>query len=314
MSSKGLSLLSRLQECVPLSLNESVVTLYTCLASFTNDSDLWTCSIARVKAQSLAEDSVKPEKIPNLLHALLQERVKPLFARSKNPAITQQGRKAIEPLPIDTTAHSDIDIESKPWKYRDMYIVTVFLWVLKHLDVSSKNLSHPMSTLKMYKATSIEANWPLIIPPLLALIDDSSIQYKTKGCTCLIIFLQSCRSPLLERTGLGQVFEDTVMPCLLYLPSLTEEAESLQLLNAAYPALISLARVRFADEKQRDAVLKALDRILRHGVLKGYGHAGEHVKIAELLVNQMLELYDEMGIASVRHLKVGYEPLGFRVG
>lgn len=150
----------------------------------------------------------------------------------------------------------------------------------------------------------MEANWPLIIPPLLALIDDSSIQYKAKGCAYLSIFLQSCPSPLLGRTGLGEVFENAVTPCLMYLPSLTEEAESLHLLSAAYPALISLARVRFVDEKQRDAKLAALDRILRYGILAGYGHAGDHVRIAELLINQTVELINEMGIASVKHLKV----------
>jgi len=176
------------------------------------------------------------------------------------------------------------------------------------------HLIHPHSAYTKIpsKAASMEANWPLIIPPLLALIDDSSIQYKAKGCDDLSFFLHSCPSPLLERTGLGEVFENAVMPCLMYLPSLTEEAESLHLLRAAYPALISLARVRFADEKQRDAKMKALDRILRYGVLKGYGHAGEHVRIAELLVNQIENLINEMGIASVKHLKVCCEALGIR--
>lgn len=93
------------------------------------------------EAQSLAEGSVVRENISGVLHALLEERIKPLFARSKNPAVTQQGRKAIDPLPINATAHSDMDVEAKPWKYRDMYIVTVFQWVLKHLDVSSTNSS-----------------------------------------------------------------------------------------------------------------------------------------------------------------------------
>lgn len=93
------------------------------------------------QARSLAENSVLPENISGVLHALLHERIKPLFARSKNPAVTQQGRKAIDPLPVNATAHSDIDVEAKPWKYRDMYIVTVFRWVLKHLDVSTTNSS-----------------------------------------------------------------------------------------------------------------------------------------------------------------------------
>lgn len=99
------------------------------------------------------------------------------------------------------------------------------------------------------------------------------------------------------------------MPCLLSLPLLTEEAESLQMLKAAYPALISLAIVRFPGEKHQAARIKALDNILRTGILKGYAHAGEHVKIATLLVNEMTVLVNELGVQSVKHLKVSCEPL-----
>lgn len=136
------------------------------------------------------------------------------------------------------------------------------------------------------------------------MIDDTSVTYKVKGCNCLMVLLRVCPATLLERTGLGEVFENAVMPCLLYLPSLTEEAESLQMLRAAYPALIALALARFPDEKDRTARMRALDRILRQGVLKGYAYAGEHVKIAELLVQQIIKLVNEMGIESVKHLKV----------
>lgn len=150
----------------------------------------------------------------------------------------------------------------------------------------------------------IEANWPLIIPPLLALTDDTSIVCKIRGCECLTTFLQVVPAVLLQRTGLGQVFESALTPCLLYLPSLTEESQSLQILAAAYPALISLAQVQFPDTKNRDLRMKALDRILRQSVLKGYTMAGDNVKIAEFLVNQITVVTDEMGIDFIRHLKV----------
>lgn len=140
-SLKGLQLLSHLQELLPVSPPESTIMLYTCLASFSDSDDAWTSQTAEQQAQDLAETSITPDQIPGLIHALLEERVKPLFARSRNPAITQQGRKAINPLPIPTSASIDVDVEAKPWKYGDMYIVTVFQWVLHHLDVSSTYLS-----------------------------------------------------------------------------------------------------------------------------------------------------------------------------
>lgn len=192
-------------------------------------------------------------------------------------------------------------------------------------SISPSNL-HKLSLLQYIditqKESSIPTLWPLLIPPLLTLIDDTSNPFKTTGCTLLATFLNRCPPPLLHRTGLASVFENAVSPCLSYLPTLTPETESVKVLGAAYPALITLANVRFASiqgegqvngrgkglgddrgKRQEDGRTEALDRILRNGLLKGHGLAGEHVKIAEVLVSQLGVLVAEMGLESVRHLK-----------
>lgn len=192
-------------------------------------------------------------------------------------------------------------------------------------SISSSSLYKP--SLLQYiditqKESSIPILWPLLIPPLLTLIDDTTTRFKTLGCTLLTTFLNKCPPPLLHRTGLASVFENAVSPCLSYLPSLTPETESVKILGAAYPALITLANARFASDqgegqgngrrkglgdgregKKGDGRIKALDRILRSGILKGHGLAGEHVEIAEVLVSQLGVLVAEMGLESVRHLK-----------
>ena len=83
----------------------------------------------------------------------------------------------------------------------------------------------------------------------------------------------------------------------------------MQMLKAAYPALISLALARFPGKNDQATRIKALDKILRKGILKGYAFAGEYVKIAELLVNEMVVLVNSLGAESVKHLKVSREPL-----
>ena len=154
------------------------------------------------------------------------------------------------------------------------------------------------------KTALVEENWPFIIPPLLTVVDDDSTNYKAKGCELMTILLQVTPASTLSRTGLGELFEDAVLPYLAYLPTLTPEEESLQLLGAAYPALTSLTRTRFPGHSGVDARGKHLDRIVRQGILKGYYHAGEHAKVTELLVGQISVLVDEMGIWAVKHLKV----------
>ena len=67
---------------------------------------------------------------------------------------------------------------------------------------------------------------------------------------------------------------------------------------------MALTRVRYPVDTNQAEKNKTLDKIVRDGVLKGYAHAGEHVKIAEVLIRNLSELISEMGIASVKHLKV----------
>lgn len=76
--------------------------------------------------------------------ALLELVVRPAFSNSKIKEITLAGRKAHFPQPAQPT-RSDEEILSKPWKYRDPAVVTIFRWCLCHLEV--RNLvflcSHP---------------------------------------------------------------------------------------------------------------------------------------------------------------------------
>ena len=137
------------------------------------------------------------------------------------------------------------------------------------------------------------------------MIDDSTVSIKAKGCKSLDVLLQNVPSQLLDRTGLREVFENALMPCLMYLPSLTEEKESLLLLEAAYPTIIRLANSYSPrDYPTRSDRTRALDRIMREGLLAGYSHAAENVRIAEFLCQQMEKMIREMRVEVVRHMKV----------
>lgn len=155
----------------------------------------------------------------------------------------------------------------------------------------------------MQKST-IEKQWPLVIPPLLAILDDETASSKAKGCELLKKFLEITPSSLLHRTGLGEVFQKTLLPCLSYLPSLTSEDESSYLLEAVYPALLSLTRARYPGPESTAKKMTALNKIFRIGILKGFAHAGEYVRVATMLMCKTTDLISEMGIMSVTHLKV----------
>jgi hypothetical protein len=167
----------------------------------------------------------------------------------------------------------------------------------------AKTNSNPPKT----QTQLIAKHWPLFIPVLLTLVDEPMTQIRRLGLLILTDFLVKFPDRTLHDTGLAQVFEDAIFPTLAFLPSLTPEAESLQLLDPAYAALINLARKQPSVGKDgipggpKNALL---DKVLREGVFMGYFHAKEHVKIVEVLCRQAVFVLNEMGVHAVKHLKV----------
>lgn len=261
-----------------------------CLASITNLEDPWTNEESYHLARSMLSGYVSnfqktPKQLDLVVRDLLVNYIKPLFLKHQTPLLTPAARKAISPLPRPL-APSDFESANKPWKFNSPHIVTIFQWILSQL-------SPPL----------VEAHWPLIIPPLLTIIDDVSVTYKIKGCSLLLLFLKVCPANLLERSGLGEIFHDTLMPYLLYLPSLTPEEESIPLLDATYDALIALTLARWGTLGTTPSKNEALDSVFRYGILKGYAHAGENVRIARILMEKSADLVNAMGIYCVKHLK-----------
>lgn len=53
----------------------------------------------------------------------------------------------------------------------------------------------------------LEAEWPLVLPPLLSFLDDYSAPNKLAGNAILDELLERVEPSLLVRTGVGKVFE-----------------------------------------------------------------------------------------------------------
>ncbi|KAL8953382.1 MAG: hypothetical protein Q9222_000759 [Ikaeria aurantiellina] len=290
LKTTGLCLLRHLHNLNPPPLKPTA-TLLACLSSFTDPRDAWTnqeshhlATLTLSHQTALLKEGENPNHFEELITVLLKEHIKPLFLKSKSPILTEQARKkTTSSLPAGP---SDFDNSgnNKPWKYHSPHIITVFRWVLTQLDTRL-----------------VETLWPLVIPPLLSLLDDSSTAHKVKGCEMLRILLEKVPLKLLARSGLGEVFQETLMPYLMYLPSLTPVDESVVLLDAVYDALIALTMVQHASNAALRT--KALGAVFRNGILKGYAHAGENVRIAELLMRKAADLVCAMKIHCVKHLK-----------
>ena len=147
MAVAGLRLLTQLQRLVPSFHDKPPLDLVMSLAAFTDERDLWTNAEASEAAAALLLDLLRhasaddPMLLSKLLASLLRDKVKPPFVESRTSAITEQGRKASYRL-RDTVAFGDSELGRKPWKFRDVHIVTVFRWILGKLDVCSTVYNH----------------------------------------------------------------------------------------------------------------------------------------------------------------------------
>ncbi|KAK3353539.1 hypothetical protein B0T25DRAFT_214675 [Lasiosphaeria hispida] len=277
-------------------------------ATWIHDDEFWPTLIAL--ADTTQDWTKISPKVPGRVNALLQARfagdhakkeqfiaeeilqryLRPLFSKSKPASITAAGRKAEYQDPSAGRGEGlpDDSEETKPWKFKDARAIPAVAWAVDQADEQL-----------------ISKHWPLLIPVLLTLTDDNTTAVRCRGLKILIKFLAKFPSKTLRNAGLSQVFEDAIFPTLSYLPTLTPEDESVQLLDPAFEVLLCLADMLETTTASgaTNHKMKLLDKMLREGVFSAYFHAKVHVHIVELLYRQLALILNQMGIYAVKHLK-----------
>lgn len=167
-------------------------------------------------------------------------------------------------------------------------------------------------TLLALDEKGVEANWKLLYPPILKMLDDPEIKWKVLGGESLTQLLRTTRPSFLSRTGLGPVFETTLRPFFAYLPSLTPENEAVALLDAMFPAIIELAEVMYHADAGTTTDVVTLERkrvrllndIVNDGMLAPLAHAlpSTYPELATTILSHLPPLLRKLGINSVRHL------------
>ncbi|KAJ5257007.1 hypothetical protein N7478_013111 [Penicillium angulare] len=202
---------------------------------------------------------------------ILRDKLKPLFTKQRNPNITSEGRKNLHPVPLPRFDGSMLDDSTKPWKNTDIYATPALSWIVS--QYKTENIGH------------LEKHFPLLVPAILSLIDDSDPLAKVQGCTLLDNLLgpiQKSSSDILARTNLVSVFEEAITPCLLSLPTITPEQDSLRILQVAYPVLLSLFKTDHLTGSQRAGPSEIenakrkynnkLAKILRSNLISSFNH------------------------------------------
>ncbi|KAK0388726.1 hypothetical protein NLU13_4969 [Sarocladium strictum] len=277
---KAESALFKLQSTTPsaISLDDSILLQ---LSFFTSSDSPWATPSASLIARALLS-SLTPERTAHLIvDTILQGHLRPIFSQATKK-VTSSGRPKIyqeEGIGADRARW-----EEPEWKKRAATAVSTFAWAVEASE-----------------SDTIKSNWPLFTPVLLALLEDRETSVRKSGLKILINFLPKCPGTVLIDTGIGTVFQEAVFPTLLYLPSLTPEAESVALLRPAYEALLILAKMEH--EPQAESRRKQLDKLLRDGVFAAYHHASDYIHIVEVLMDATAEIINALSIYSAKHLQ-----------
>ncbi|TLD37789.1 trna nucleotidyltransferase [Venturia nashicola] len=273
--------------------NPDVTNPAEAIAQVSNNEGISKLISGESKDKHVSKKQKKGELCSALITHFLRQTLKPLFSQAKsNPEITAAGRKKIGE-PISRKAEFGDEEVTKPWKFKEAWALDMLHWVCKSLD-----------------GEIVEREWGFLIPPILSVVDDTDVKIRARGCEILRLLLEATPSPLLKRTGLAPLFAESLYISTTYLPSLTPEEDAIIILDAALPALLTLSKTAFppppsrtSDEKAYTATTASLTTLLRQAILTPYKHAGEHVLIAETLLNHLPPILDELGIETVRFLK-----------
>ncbi|KAJ6108971.1 hypothetical protein N7512_008808 [Penicillium capsulatum] len=288
--------------------------IITAMAIFTSEKEPWSTKDTAMNASAFLDVTCQHQR-GLVLERLLKEQIRPLFSKSKNPAITSEGRKNLHPVPLPRFDGSILDDSIKPWKNTNVYATSLLRWIVSQYATEAQQ--------------HLEAHFPLLVPAILALIDDSSIHFKIQGCEILGQLLESIQrsdSDILIRTNLISVFEDAITPCLLSLPSITPEENSLSLLGVAYPTLLSLFKAAYQTPhftkssspkgKKDEEYTTRLVKVLRSNLVSSFHHVSSstpasistaasfpHPRLSAFLLDWIGIFVKELGIHTTKYLQ-----------
>lgn len=181
----------------------------------------WSTPLAARAAQSIIDtlvpddDQQPSETTPKfifasrhqLAHSLLSEQVRPLFSSAPHPMLNPQtARKLDRARGGDHFSDTWVDPTWKGKSRETQIIGAIGSWRVFRYAISLLN------------PQDVESVWPLVVPPLMTLLDDHEVRYRLEGIKACATFLVKCPPVLLQRTGLKDLIQkvshDPKMPRL----------------------------------------------------------------------------------------------------
>ncbi|KAK9764804.1 hypothetical protein K7432_007401 [Basidiobolus ranarum] len=212
------------------------------------------------------------EMVDLRLEAILQQQIKPLFKR--HPGLEKNFRKHRGKKTVDQEFY-----ENQAWKSDCIGAVTGFKWCLQM--TTSSTISHCQE---------------LIVPPLLTLVDDFDIRYKTIGVEILDLALSSIDISKLRKLALDQVFYEALTSCLTYRSNATEA----ELLSVSLSTILHLVNQMYP-QNTKEWFLK-VEEVFLNGIVDGFSLGGDNIAVRSVIIQKIPLFLNTMGPFSIQYL------------
>ncbi|RPB24055.1 hypothetical protein L211DRAFT_868192 [Terfezia boudieri ATCC MYA-4762] len=295
---------------------QSVSTL---IATFTDPLDPWTTPMSHKLSQLLLPHILNPKQNTpsNSMERILTDTVRPLFA-----PYTKQTTRTHHLAPSLTRTAMAPSFTRKAPDPKLHISDTPIPWIDDRPETTTL-LNFVLSTASNSSAAELI---PLILPPLLTLLDYPAHIHTTKPTALRLLgkFAKTLpRDYLLpppRGRGLGEVIWDAVLPYLHWLPPLTPQEASVRILKEAFLALVGVVEGMYPTfsshehQRQRESGRerqKKLDRIMREGIKNAVAYCPENVAVMGVVLFALepdqedvseLGVIRAMGIGTVKHL------------
>ncbi|KAJ1936890.1 hypothetical protein GGF37_005426, partial [Kickxella alabastrina] len=177
----------------------------------------------------------------------------------------------------------DVGRGSDDHKWRDHpQCIATFQWALEHLVDSD--------------VTTVIS---IILPVILALVDDYSIMAKIRGLRLAILLMEKVGAEFLRKTGIAGILEKSIDGCLVFRSD--EGQLGIDLLSAGFKAAIQVGRIQYA--RSDDMRYTARWWALTEKVISNDLYVSDNVAAIEVLCRQIAPLCKALGPAIARYLR-----------
>ncbi|KAJ7490315.1 hypothetical protein B0H11DRAFT_2156580 [Mycena galericulata] len=247
-------------------------------ASVFNEDDAWVTPESRSVAHDILHRYSEPP-LPLIVQAL-QYNIKPLFRSNPHPSLNlETGRKLARPAGGPMASQDFYD--NQMWKEHPG-ASNIVLWCVHHIESSA-----------------YEELWHLVIPPIMALLDDYEARYKLMGVRITAVMIEHVPSSVLKRTGVDS----------LLLASLNRSLTQLQ--SPVTPVLLPAAISTSLSLIQLMTSVGSADRFDQLCALLGDGiigsvwpYASDRLEALLASIEALPAVVETLGVGSARYLKV----------